>query len=120
MKRTGPTDPIKKKLIEDLRERGHKEKIPFLLEIAKILEKPTRKSVEVNLSKLNRVCKDKETVVVPGKVLSNGILKKSLTVAASTFSMKAIEKITKADGKILTINDLIKSNPKGKDVRIVV
>ncbi len=120
MKRTGPTDPIKKKLIEDLRERGYKEKVPFLLEIAKILEKPRRDAIEVNLTKLNRVCKNNETVIVPGKILSYGELKKPITIAASSFSMGAVEKITKSGGKIFTINDLIKSNPKGKDVRIVV
>jgi large subunit ribosomal protein L18e len=120
MKRTGPTDARKRKLIDDLRDRGHKEKMPFLVEIAKILEKPKRKMVEVNLTKLNRVCKKNETVIIPGKVLSFGDLKKPLTIAASSFSMKAVEKITKAGGNIMTINDLVKSNPKGKDVRIIV
>jgi large subunit ribosomal protein L18e len=120
MKRTGPTNPEKKKLIEELRKKGFDEKIPFLIEIAKKLEKPRREKVEVNLTKLNRVCKENETVVIPGKVLSYGVLKKPLTVAASSFSMKAVEKITKAGGKVITINDLIKNNPKGRGVRIVI
>jgi large subunit ribosomal protein L18e len=119
-KRTGPTNPIMKKLIEDIRNQGYKEKIPFLIEIAKKLEKSKRKMPEVNLSKLNRVCKEKEIVIVPGKVLSSGILKKPLTVAAASFSMTAVEKIQKAGGKTLSIRELIESNPKGKNVRIVI
>ena len=74
---TGPTNPIMKKLIEDMRSQGRKEKMPFLLEIAKRLEKSKRSKPGVNLSQLNRVCKDNETVIVPGKVLSSGVLKKT-------------------------------------------
>jgi len=119
-KRTGPTNPILKKLIKDIRNKGHKEKIPFLIEVAKKLEKSRRKRPEVNVSKLNRVCKDNEIVIVPGKVLSTGSLKKPLTVAAANFSMTAVEKINKAGGKAITIRELMEINPKGKNVRIVI
>lgn len=119
-KRTGPTNPILKQLIEDIKDQGYRENIPFLLDIAKKLETSARKRPEVNLTKLNRVCKANETVIVPGKVLSSGTLKKSLTVAAANFSMTAVEKIQKAGGKAITIRELIKSNPKGTNVRIVI
>jgi large subunit ribosomal protein L18e len=117
---TGPTNPEMKKLIEDIRNQGYKEKIPFLIEIAKKLETSRRKRPEVNLSDLNRICKDKETAIVPGKVLSSGTLKKQLIVAAASFSMSAVEKIQKAGGKAISISELIKDNPKGKNVRIVI
>jgi len=119
-KRTGPTNPILKKLIEDIRNKGHKEKIPFLIELAKKLEKSKRKKPEVNVSKLNRVCKNNETVIVPGKVLSSGTLKKPLTVAAANFSMSAVEKIQKAGGNPISIRELVETNPKGTNVRIVI
>jgi large subunit ribosomal protein L18e len=119
-KPTGPTNPEMKRLIEDIRNQGYREKIPFLIEIAKKLETSRRKRPEVNLSQLNRVCREKETVIVPGKVLSSGTLKKPLTVAAASFSMSAINKIQKAGGKTMSVDELIKANPKGKDVRIVV
>lgn len=117
---TGPTNPEMKRLIEDIRNQGYKEKMPFLIEIAKKLETSRRKRPEVNLSQLDRVCKDNETAIVPGKVLSAGILKKPVNVAAASFSMSAIEKIQKAGGKTMSIKELLKKNPKGKDVRIVI
>jgi len=120
MKPTGPTNPILKSLIEEIRTQGYKERIPFLIELAKKLETPTRRRAEVNLSKLNRVCKENETVIVPGKVLSSGFIKKPLKIAAFNFSMASIEKIHKAGGKAMSIKELIKENPKGKDVRIVI
>jgi large subunit ribosomal protein L18e len=119
-KPTGPTNPIIKSLIEDIRNRGYRENVPFLIKLADEMEKPRRSRAEVDLSKLNRVCKESETVVVPGKVLSSGILKKPLKVAAANFSMSAIDGIQKAGGKVMTIEELVKENPKGTNVRIVI
>ena len=119
-KPTGPSNLIFRGLIDDIRNRGYRENIPFLLKLADELEKPRRSKAEVDLSKLNRVCNEGETVVVPGKLLSSGILKKKLTVAAASFSMSAVENLEKAGGKVMTIEELIKKNPKGTDVRIVI
>jgi large subunit ribosomal protein L18e len=47
-------------------------------------------------------------------------LKKPLRVAAASFSMSAIQSIQKVGGKTLTIEELIKENPKGTNVRIVI
>jgi len=119
-KPTGPTNPILKKMIEDIRSKGYKESVPFLIEVAEKLERSRRNRPEVNLTKLNQICKENETVIIPGKVLSTGTLKKSLTVAAASFSMSAVEKIQKAGGKAITIRELIEDNPKGTNVRIVL
>ncbi len=119
MKPTGPTNLVLKELINELRTQGYKENINFMVNLAKELETARRRRAEVNISKLERVCKEKETVVVPGKVLSSGILTKPLTVAALSFSAAAKEKIKKADGKVITIKELIKKNPKGTKVRLV-
>ena len=53
------------------------------------------------------------------KVLSNGKLTKKVPIAAWSFSKKSQEKIKKAGGKCMTIADLLKNNPEGKDVRIL-
>lgn len=119
-KPTGPSNLLFKGLIDDIRNRGYRENIPFLLKLADELEKPRRSKAEVDLSKLNRVCKENETIVIPGKLLSSGILKKPLRVAAASFSMSAIQSIQKVGGKTLTIEELIKENPKGTNVKIVI
>jgi large subunit ribosomal protein L18e len=119
-KPTGPTNPIIKGMIEDIRNRGYRENIPFLIKLADEMEKPRRSRAEVDLSKLNRVCNENEIVVIPGKLLSSGILKKPLRVAAASFSMTAVQKVQEAGGKVLTIEELIKDNPKGTNVKIVI
>lgn len=119
MKPTGPTNPITKKLIEELRSQGYEQQNKFLLEIVKRLQKAERLKPVVNVAKLQRLCNEGETILVPGKVLSYGNITKRLTVSAFGFSKAAIQKIEKAGGKIITIRELIKENPKGSKVRIM-
>ena len=117
---TGPTNPELKKLISELREKGYKENIKFLISIAKQLEKPARIRAAVNVGKINRYAKKGETVIVPGKVLGCGDLTKKINVSAFKFSRRAREKIKSVGGSCLSIRELVKKNPKGRKVRIMV
>ena len=116
---TGPTNPVLRRLIEKLYEKGYREKIPFLIKIADELSRQRRRRVIVNVGKLNRLCKENECVVVPGKVLGDGVIEKPIKVAAWKFSKSAKEKIEKAGGKTLSIEELVSENPKGSNVRII-
>ena len=106
-------------LIQDLKKKAYENDAPIWKDIALRLEKPSRNWPEVNLDRINRYIKENETALVPGKVLSMGDIRKKVSIAAWSFSAKSIEKINKAGGKTLSINDLIKNNPKGKDIRIL-
>ncbi|MBW2978528.1 50S ribosomal protein L18e [Candidatus Woesearchaeota archaeon] len=119
MKRTGPTNEQMNTLIYELKKESTSQKVKIWKRIAEDLEKPTRKRRIVNLSRINRSTKANETIVVPGKVLGSGTLKHGLTVAAFSFSQSAKKIIEQAKGKYITINELLKNNPKGKDVRII-
>jgi len=119
MKRTGPTNPHLKSLVLELKKESTIQKAGIWDRIAEDLEKPTRQRRVVNISRLNRNTKPNEVIVVPGKVLGSGILNHSLVVAAFSFSQSAKERIEQAKGKCLAIPELIKQNPKGKDVRII-
>ena len=88
--------------------------------VARELEKPTRRRPAVNISKLEEYVNDGETVLVPGKVLGAGHLSKKLEVAAFSFSGSAKALIEKSGVKPLSIEELIKANPEGKNVRILV
>ena len=86
--------------------------------VASDLEKSTKNRRLVNIYKIEKYARDDETVVVPGKVLGTGDFSKKITVAAYAFSTDAKKKINEK-GKAVTIQELIKSNPKGKKVRIM-
>lgn len=87
--------------------------------VAAILSAPRVKRIDVNLDKINEEAKDGETIVVPGKVLSEGELDKKVHVIAFAFSEKAKEKILNAKGKALTILEAIKDNPHIKEIKII-
>ena len=54
-----------------------------------------------------------------GKVLSNGELDKKVNVVALKFSAKAQEKIESAGGECISIDEIIETNPKGSNIRII-
>ena len=85
----------------------------------KDLKKSSRQRRVVNIYKINRYAKEGETIVVPGKVLSVGDMEKKVDVAAINFSNGAKEKIVNANGKAMSLRELLQSNPEGKKVRIL-
>jgi len=115
VKRTGPTNLELKNLIKSLKKLSAKENVNIWKRISKDLERPTRQRRKVNIYKINKHIKEGETAIIPGKVLSLGELNKKVTVAAYQFSDAARNKIEKA----ISIQGLMKSNPKGKKVRII-
>jgi large subunit ribosomal protein L18e len=109
--------PATMALIENLQGMGLKN--PIWKAVARNLNRPERKGYEVNLFRIEKYAKPKGKIVVPGIVLGAGGIKKAVTVAALRFSGAAREKIEKAGGKCLTIEEMVKENPKGKGVRII-
>lgn len=118
VKRTGPTNQNLRKLILDLSILGSKENVKLWKVAAKFLNKSTRQRVAVNLFKINKLIREGEIALVPGKVLSDGEFNKKVTVSALNFSEAAKEKINKT-GKTISIQQLIKENPKGKKIRLI-
>jgi large subunit ribosomal protein L18e len=119
MKHNYKTNPQILSLISGLKKQSREKEVPLWRDIALRLERPTRNYSEVNLSRINRYTKEKDVVLVPGKVLGAGELDHQLTVAAVSFSANAKIKIAAAGGSCLTIDELMNSNPEGSRVRLI-
>ena len=119
MKKNAKSNPHTMELVQVLRAASREHDAPIWRDIATRLEKPNRSYAEVNISKISRYAKDGETILVPGKVLGGGVLDFSVTVAALNFSEAAEAKITDANGRCISIQDLIATNPSGNRVRIM-
>ena len=119
VKITKKTNPMLITLIQELKRQSNQNDVQIWKDIAKRLEKPLKNWPEVNLDRISKYTGEKETALIPGKVLSTGTLTKKISVAAWSFSEKSEEKIKKAGGKCMSIEELLKANPKGKDVRIL-
>lgn len=117
--KTGPTNPGLSRLIRELKLLSHKEKANIWHRVAEDLEKPSRARRIVNLSRINRFTKEGETVIIPGKVLGSGMISHKINVAAFSFSERAKEAIRRAKGNAIQIEELIKQNPRGQNIRII-
>lgn len=80
--------------------------------LAEELDKPKRRRVAVNLSRIDRHAEEGEVVAVPGKVLAAGSLSKPLKVAAFQFSEGAMEKISMAKGEAMTLTELLEAGDR--------
>jgi large subunit ribosomal protein L18e len=120
MRRTGPTNYMLRVTIDELRKAASRNKAPIWKYVAEILSKSSRSRVAVNLSKISRYASEGEVIVVPGKVLGAGMLNKKVTIAAAHFSKAAIEKIERSGSRHIHILDLIKENPRGSGVRVII
>ena len=104
-----------KNLIENLKKLSREKNIKLWRAVAKNLERPRKIRRKINISKIEKYCRNGETALIPGKVLSMGELKKNVKIAAYQFSEKAKEKLKDC----MSIEDLMKKNPEGKKVRII-
>ncbi len=103
------------RLIRDLKKLSNKEKVSIWKSVAKNLERPTRKMRKVNMWRINKVTKENETIIVPGKVLGYGELDHKVNIAAYQFSEGAKGKVD----NFMLIEELMQKNPKGSKVRII-
>lgn len=118
--RTKIQNNTKISLIRLLRKKASQNDANIWRRVAALLEKPKRKSIAINLSQVNRYCNDNEVILIPGKVLSSGLITHPVIVASFTFSQKAKEKIEHIGGKCLRIDELAAQNPKGSGVKIMM
>ena len=119
MKKLKATNPELILLIRDLKKNSLENQAQVWRSLADHLSSSKRSRIAVNVSRLNRYTKDGETVVVPGKVLGAGKADHPIIVAAFAFSDVGQSKIQNAKGKCLSIRDLMKKNPSGKNVKLM-
>ena len=89
----------------------------FWIEVSYELTRPSRQMASVSLGKLNEMTKEGETVLVPGKVLSDGEIDHKIIIGAYGFSKAALNKLK--GSKIVGIDEMFKSNKDGKGIKIL-
>jgi large subunit ribosomal protein L18e len=99
-------------LVQELKKLAIEQKIDFWKKIAQELEKPRRQKREVNIIRISRAVKDNEIAVVPGKVLGAGAVKCQIACLAAS------EPVMKRN-KTISLKELMKTNPKAKNCRII-
>jgi len=119
MVKRGTENRSLRELIVFLEKSERKNKAPIWGAVAEKLAKPRRRRVEMNLGKLAKITKAKDVVIIPGKVLGAGDLTHAVSIASWSAAKGVEEKVAKSGGKLMTIKELVGSNPNGKGVMIL-
>lgn len=112
-------NPVLSDAVLTLKGAYRKSKAPIWLRTAEMLQRPASRSIEVNLSRINRYTKTGGVVVVPGKVLGSGNIEQKITLCAFSISESAAKKVTAAGGRVLGIKELVEKFPEGSGVTII-
>ncbi len=118
-KKIHKTNPQLMELIDALKQTAREQHVAIWKELARRLEAPSKNHAEVNLSRLNRSTSSNDVVVVPGKVLGTGSIDHPISIAALNFSEAARAKILAASGTIATLGEVIETEPRGSNIKII-
>ncbi len=94
-------------------------KHPSWHKLSQILSSSTRAYAAKNLFELDKHTTEGDTVIVPGKVLSQGDLTKKIRIAALSISITAKEKLKKTKSEFIPLDEEIKKNPKAEAVKLL-
>jgi len=88
--------------------------------VIKELSRSRKNRRKVNLWKINKYSKENDIVIIPGKVLGSGKIDHKVTICGFEFSKKVKDLANKDENiNLITINDLLKQNPRGSNVKIL-
>lgn len=88
--------------------------------MSEILAKPSRNRPEINLYRLNKLTKDNDIVVIPGKILGAGTLDHPITISSLMVSNLALTKLTESKSTHMSIEDMMKKYKKGSNIKILM
>lgn len=113
-------NPERLKVIEKLENFNKDKNYGIWNKIIKELKRSRKNRRCVNLWKINKYTKDNDVVIVPGKVLGSGKLDHKVTVCTFEFS-ESVRKLAMNDENLnlISIDDLLKQNPRGSNVKIL-
>jgi large subunit ribosomal protein L18e len=113
------TDEMRQQLIIKLKRQSRNPGGRIWRLLYDDLQSARRDRITVNVGDLQRNYTRGRIMVVPGKVLGDGIVADKFDVAAVAFSAQARDKIEGKGGQCLTIEEFMEKNPNGKNARII-
>ncbi|WP_126451428.1 50S ribosomal protein L18e [Sulfodiicoccus acidiphilus] len=115
MVESGSTNVVLRKLIYEL----GKQHAPVWRKVAEELSVSSRRRVEVNVGKVNKLLPEGAVGVVPGKVLGAGKVDHPIVVVAFDFSRSAVSKIQSVGGRAIPLTRALSEVKDLKAVKVV-
>lgn len=107
-------------LVNKLYTLSAAQKTRIWKDVAKRLESPSSQFATVNLARIERIAREGEVLLIPGKLLGTGSISKKVTIGAFSHSGSAAKKLAEAGGTLVSIEKLAETNPAGSNIRIIV
>ena len=115
LKKTQTTNKELFDTIRNLVKYSNETGVSIYRAVANKLSAPASQRAKLNMSRLDKLAKEGETIIVSGKILGDGSFsKKNVTVVAFAASEGAITKLTAAGSKFVTINQHLSTKPDNK------
>ena len=105
--------------ISQLKAKSRETGSALWRDVALRLSRSRSNWAQPNLSRMTRYAPEGAIIVVPGKLLGSGEVSGSPTVAAYSVSSSTRDKIERAGGKVMNLNEFMDSNPDVKEVFIL-
>jgi large subunit ribosomal protein L18e len=111
----------RKRLAVVLEKHSKKSNEKIWKVIAGEIMKAKRKKTGINLWRINRIAKKGSgmTMVTPSKVLGFGEIEKAVSIVAPAYSEGAKKKIEEAGGRLIGIEEFIKSRKTDEQIVLV-
>jgi len=106
-------------MAKELKKASKENKAPMWSRLAELALKPSSARRTINVSQIDRLTKDGDVIIVPGKVLGTGGMSHKITLCSFSISNSGAQKILDQGGKILSYSELIKNHPTGRGVTII-
>ncbi|MCX8188869.1 MAG: 50S ribosomal protein L18e [Nitrososphaeria archaeon] len=112
------SNPVIKEAIKKIRSISKTGNKKFWSSVEEMILKPRSRRPEINVGKISKLTKENDVVLVPGKLLGDGLIDHPITVGALFASKSAIKKIVEAGGTFLPLTAFIERFPDGSNVKI--
>lgn len=112
-------NPIIVEAIKKIRVLSKTGNENFWANVEEMILKPRSRRPEVNVGKISKLTKENDIVLVPGKLLGDGLIDHPVTVGALSASKSAIKKIVEAGGTFLPLTEFVERFPEGSNVKVL-
>lgn len=103
-------------MARDLKRLSGTHAAPIWKRVSEFALKTTRSKRIINVNGIEKLTKDGDVVVFPGKVLGTGDITHDISLFCFDISKTAASKVKSAGGRILDYKTLIDERPKGTGV----
>ncbi len=113
------SNPMVKETLMKLAEISREGNVVFWRPIIEAISSPNSRRPVVNVGKISRFTKVNDVVLVPGKVLGDGVIDHPVTVGALAASRSACEKVRAAGGSLLPLIEFAERYRDGSKVIVI-